>query len=126
MPKNNLDRIAGLNRQIAQLEAKRDQIMRADLAALPEQFGFASAAEFCAAVQGSAGKRAPSSGRAPAAGAAGKTRAKRAIITDQTRSEVKRMTEAGKTGAEVAKACGISLPSVQNIKKALGLVKSRS
>ncbi len=51
-------------------------------------------------------------------------RRKRAVITDETRAEVKRLVEAGKTGAEIAQALGISLPSVQNIKKALGLVKS--
>ena len=33
---------------------------------------------------------------------------------------------AGKTGAEIASSVGISLPSVQNIKKALGLVKPGS
>jgi hypothetical protein len=32
----------------------------------------------------------------------------------------------GRTGAEIAKAVRISLPSVQNIKKALGLVKARA
>ncbi len=35
------------------------------------------------------------------------------------------MVEGDKTGAEIAKSLGISLPSVQNIKKALGLVKKR-
>jgi hypothetical protein len=35
------------------------------------------------------------------------------------------MVDAGRTGAEIAKALSISLPSVQNIKKALGLVKER-
>ena len=39
------------------------------------------------------------------------------------RAEVKSMVEAGKTGTEIVAALGISLPSVQNIKKALGLVK---
>jgi DNA-binding CsgD family transcriptional regulator len=38
---------------------------------------------------------------------------------------VKKLVGAGKTGSEIAKSLGISLPSVQNIKKALGLVKSR-
>jgi DNA-binding CsgD family transcriptional regulator len=41
------------------------------------------------------------------------------------REEVKKMVEAGKTGSEIAKAIGVSLPSVQNIKKKLGLVKAR-
>jgi hypothetical protein len=38
---------------------------------------------------------------------------------------VKELTEAGKTGPEIAAAVGISMPSVQNIKKAFGLVKAR-
>jgi DNA-binding CsgD family transcriptional regulator len=38
------------------------------------------------------------------------------------RAEVKKLFEAGQTGAEIANAVGISLPSVQNVKKALGLV----
>ena len=50
----------------------------------------------------------------------------RAKITDETRAEVKKLVEAKKTGAEIAKTLGISLPSVQNIKKALGLVKARA
>ncbi len=50
---------------------------------------------------------------------------RRAVITDDTRAEVKKMVQAGKTGSEIAKAVGISLPSVQNIKKALGLVEKR-
>ena len=33
------------------------------------------------------------------------------------------MVNEGKTGGETAKSLGISLPSVQNIKKALGLVR---
>jgi hypothetical protein len=52
-------------------------------------------------------------------------RRKRSVITDETRSSVKKLVEGGKTGSQIAKALGISLPSVQNIKKALGLVKPR-
>ena len=55
----------------------------------------------------------------------GKT-ARRVVITDDTRYQVKRLVEAGRTGAEIAKEVGISLPSVQNIKKALGFVKARA
>jgi hypothetical protein len=60
----------------------------------------------------------------PAAGVK-KKRRKRAVITEAMRAEVKKMSAAGKTGKEIAKAVGVSLPSVQNIKKALGLVKKR-
>jgi DNA-binding CsgD family transcriptional regulator len=38
---------------------------------------------------------------------------------------VKKLVAAGKTGNEIAEALSISLPSVQNIKKALGLVQKR-
>jgi hypothetical protein len=53
-------------------------------------------------------------------------RRRRAVITDETRSSVKKLVGSGKTGTQIAKALGISLPSVQNIKKALGLVKARA
>ena len=46
-------------------------------------------------------------------------------MTDATRAEVKKLVEAGKTGGEIAKTVGVSLPTVQNIKKALGLVQKR-
>jgi transposase len=42
-----------------------------------------------------------------------------------TRARVKKLVQAGKSGSQIAKAVGISLPSVHNIKKALWLVKSR-
>ena len=72
---------------------------------------------------GGAGKARRAAKAAKKAG--GRKRRRRAVITDATRAEVKKLSEAGKTGAEIAKAVGISLPSVQNVKKALGLVKSR-
>ncbi len=124
--------------------------MKSELAALPAQYGFASAADFAAAVTKAAGKprgRKPGNATAavkpavavvvePAAAVAGKhvaaakpkapakkKRRKRAVITDATKAEVKKLVEAGKSGGEIAKAVGISLPSVQNVKKALGLVK---
>lgn len=49
----------------------------------------------------------------------------RGVITAETRAYVKKLIEAGKTGAMIAKDLGISLPSVQNIKKAFGLVVPR-
>ncbi|MFT3784226.1 MAG: helix-turn-helix domain-containing protein [Nibricoccus sp.] len=52
-------------------------------------------------------------------------RRKRAKITNETRAQLKKLVQSGKTGAEIAKTLGISLPSVQNIKKDLGLVKAR-
>lgn len=58
--------------------------------------------------------RARSSARSPA------TRARqRASVDDRTRQQVRRMVAAGKTGAEISKQLGISLTSVQNLKKKL-------
>lgn len=41
------------------------------------------------------------------------------------KAEVKKLVQAEKTGPQIARAVGISLPSVQNIKKELGLVKAK-
>ena len=48
-----------------------------------------------------------------------------ALITDATRAKVKSLVAAKKTSAQIAAELDISVPSVQNIKKALGLVKAR-
>lgn len=46
-------------------------------------------------------------------------------FTPETKAKVKAMVGQEKTGAEIAAALNISLPSVQNIKKELGLVQKR-
>ena len=118
-------------RQCAHVHTRR----AAELAALPASFGFESVAAFVKAVRAAAGgkpvKRRKARKARKAAGKPKKQAKKkktrtRAKITDATRADVKKMVEAKKTGAEIAKALGISLPSVQNIKKALGLVKARA
>jgi DNA-binding NarL/FixJ family response regulator len=113
--------------KVAKLEQSVATELRKELAAMPASYGFDSVEAFIAAVSAAAGGRR---GRAKGAGAgkaahAGRKRRRRAVITEETRAEVKKLAGAGKTGAEIAAAIGISLPSVQNIKKALGLVKAR-
>ena len=125
--------------KIKKLEAARDKVanleqsiaseLNKELAALPAKYGFASVDSFIAALKAAGGGRrrgrpgrATKSAKAPAVG---RKRRKRAVITDETRGSLKKMVEAGKTGTEIATALRISLPSVQNIKKALGLVKKR-
>ena len=90
---------------------------------------FKSAADFIAAFKAATGaggasvKPASKAKRGRPAGA--KSRRKRTKITDEIRAQVGDLVKAGKTNEEVAKTVGISAPSVQNIKKALGLVKAR-
>ena len=111
--------------RLAKLEKNLAHELQRELAALPAVYGYSSLRGFIDALTGAAAGgrsgRAPKAGKAPAA----RSRRRRAVITDATRAEVKKLAGAGKTGAEIAKTLKISLPSVQNIKKALGLVKSR-
>lgn len=132
MVTNKLKELEAARAKLATLEQSIQSALNKELAQLPAKYGFASADEFIAAVREATGGRAKRGPRAragrPAASAgraAGGKRRKRAKITDATRAEVKKLVEGGKTGGEIAKSLGISLPSVQNIKKALGLVKKR-
>lgn len=128
--------------KIKELEATRAKLvnleqsiadeLNKELAALPAKYGFESAAAFAKAVQAAGGGGGGRRGRKPGKkaktggrGGPGKKRRSRAVITDETRAQVKKLVGDGKTGGEIAKALKISLPSVQNIKKALGLVKKR-
>jgi hypothetical protein len=124
-----------VSKQIKELEVTKAKVraleksiasrLHKELAALPGEYGFESVAAFAKAVKAAASsvgtRKVKAKGRKPA----GAKRRKRAVITDETRTEVKKLVEAGQTGGQIAKALGISLPSVQNIKKALGLVKAR-
>lgn len=105
--------------KLARLEKSVSSRLQRELAGLPAAYGFKSPRELLKAIV--AASRGGKGGRKAAAG----KRRKRSVITDATRAEVKKLAQAGKTGAEIAKEVGISLPSVQNIKKALGLVKAR-
>ena len=120
------DKIAELNATKAKLTALEQSIaaeMSAELAALPARYGFENVAAFAAAVVAARGAK-PRRGRPPAAKPPGKKRT-RVKITDAMRSEVKKLAKAGKAGLEIARAVGISLASVQNIKKAAGITRVR-
>jgi DNA-binding NarL/FixJ family response regulator len=110
--------------KVANLEAVVQTQLKKELASLPAKYGFAGVDDFVDAVRSASGR--PSRGRPSGKrGGPGKKRRHRALITDETRAQVKKLVEAGKTGAQIAQMVGISLPSVQNVKKALGLVKKR-
>jgi hypothetical protein len=102
---------------LTKLEAAREK----KLASLPAQFGFSTAEEFAQAVVKAAGQH---KGR-PTAIRRRRRKGKRAVVTDATRAHVKELVKAGKTGTAIAAELKISLPTVGNIKKALGLTKAR-
>ncbi|MEO7700669.1 MAG: helix-turn-helix domain-containing protein [Opitutus sp.] len=120
------DKIKKLAEARAELE-KFEQLIARKLAGLPAQYGFNSVNAFIAAVRAAVGKRRgrKSSQTKSAAANTSIKRRKRAIITVATRAEVKKLVGDGKTGNEISKTVGISLPSVQNIKKAFGLVRKK-
>jgi hypothetical protein len=115
--------------KIVALEKSIAKRLHKELASLHDRYGFDSLGAFINALRGTGRSGVPSKSRRgrPAKASTTKVkRRKRSVITDDTRSSVKKMVESGKTGSQIAKALGISLPSVQNIKKALGLVKART
>jgi hypothetical protein len=113
--------LAAARAKTAALEKAIAAQLNKELAALPGQYGFADVKSFIKAVKAAGGGKRGGK-KAKAVTKSGKKRRARAVITDATRAQVKKLVEAGKTGAEIAKAVGISLPSVHNVKKALGLV----
>lgn len=121
MIETKLKEIEAAKAKIAALEQSVAAELDKELASLPAKYGFDDAKAFLKAVKAATGGGG-GKGRGPGKGGKRRTRA---VITDETRAQVKKMVEDGKSGAAIAKAVGISLPSVQNIKKALGLVKAR-
>lgn len=131
--------------ELEKLQQELEQTREKELTSLPRQVGFESVDELIKALApfasprlkglltgGSPARRRASgrvsgTGEASAHGANASTggKRKRARITDEMKAEVKKLVEEGKTGAEIAATVGISLPSVANIKKALGLTTTR-
>jgi hypothetical protein len=120
MVTNKIKLLKTTKAKVAKLEQAIKREMARELASLPRKYGFSSTQAFLDAVRSVAGRSLLKGGKKIAG-----QRRKRAVITAATKAKVKELVTAGKTGSEVAKAVGISLPSVQNIKKALGLVKAR-
>ena len=102
---------------------KLEQSLVKELASLPRAYGFDSLEAFITSIE-FAGRGKSGGAKRARKPSKPKTR-KRAVITDSVRAKVKTLLKAGKSGSQIAKTVGISLPSVQNIKKAFGLVKAQ-
>ena len=126
MVTDKIKELAELKEKAAKLEAKVIVERRAELAALPAAYGYDNLKAFIKALKESAGKRR---GRKP--GKLGKPgrppgKRKRARVTPEIREKVKAAVQAGEKGAAIARKFSLSVQTVQNIKKAFGLIKSRS
>jgi hypothetical protein len=110
--------------QVEQLRKKAAEERLGHLKNLHTSFGFASRGDLIDALSTLDGGRR---GRAAAGGAAAASNGKRrrARITPEMRSDVIKAIKAGDAAGSVAKRFVISIQSVQNIKKAAGLVQAR-
>jgi hypothetical protein len=118
MLENLLKSLAAAKDRAVTLERSVAKKLNKELKVLPQYYGFHGLDSFIEALEASAA--GTSAGKKAKPDTA--IRRKRAKITADIRAGVKKLIEAGKTGAEVAKELKISLPTVQNIKKALGMV----
>ena len=85
------------------------------LNALTAQYGYDSMESFIKAVKQAASGTAPKKGRA-----------KRTKITEQLKIDIAAAAANLRTNAEISAMFGVSVATVQNIKKEAGLVKSRA
>ncbi len=118
-----------LKELVSRLETEIANELAQELATLPGRYGFDTADAFIAAVAVATAARLRRRGRPSRArterGDGARRHRKRAVVTDSTRTEVKKLVREGRTGAEIAKTVGISIGTLHTIKKALGLVKQR-
>ncbi|MDX2187391.1 MAG: helix-turn-helix domain-containing protein [Opitutaceae bacterium] len=129
----SLKELKAAKARVEKLEKEVATALEQRLSRLPDELGFDSIEELVAALRSVSGKgstvkrgRKPKAKPAAKGGSRKAARGRRARITPEMKEQVKSMVNEGKSGAEIAKSLGISLPSVQNIKKAFGLVKART
>ncbi len=125
MVTEKIKELAVLKAKAAKLEAKVIAERTAELAALPEDYGYDNLKAFIKALkQAAGGKRGPKKATKGKVGRPKKRR--RAKVTPEIKAQVKAAVEGGKSGSAIAKEFGVSVQTVQNIKKSFGLVKSRN
>jgi hypothetical protein len=124
MLENHIKELEAAKAKVAELESAILTERHQALIRLPAQMGYSDFEELIGALR-EANRDSKATTKAKKSAAKEGT-GHRAKITDEVRAEVKQLVEAGKSGAEIATTVGVSLPSVQNIKKQLGLVKART
>jgi hypothetical protein len=109
-------KIAELQAQLAAAQASHNAARMETLKNLHTTVGMESAMELIKAL------KAVDAGLNPFDGTV--KNGTRATITEETRTKVKELVTQKKTGEEISALLGISVPSVQNIKKTLGLTRT--
>ncbi len=127
---NLIDKLTAARAVVAALESRFIKQRARDFPRLHSIYGFETPGGFIEAYCGGAGTPTPEISGATHSSAAAKGgqpgkkgKGKRAVVTDETRAQVKDLTKEGKTLKEVAAATGISVASVSVIKRKLGLTK---
>lgn len=119
MVTDKIKQLTDYQSKIAELEKEIERERTKALAHLHEKYGFDDAQGLIKAIRAAAGVGGRRGGRKA------RRHRKHARITPAMKGQIKVALQAGKTGAAIAEAFGVSLPSVYNIKKAFGLVKAR-
>lgn len=109
-----------LEQQIAQRKQTIELARRDRLSKLHTELGLGSTLDLINEL-----KRINNGAGAGSAGG-GRSGGGRRKVDDAMKQEIKKMVGEGKTGKDIAKSLGISVPTVQNVKSDLGLVRSRS
>jgi DNA-binding NarL/FixJ family response regulator len=114
--------------QVEQLRKKAASERAKHLAELHLSFGFTSRRELLDALSELDGtRRSAGSAQATRGGkAAARAKGTRARLTPEAKAEILEAIKAGGSGVAVAQQFSISIQTVQNIKKAAGLVQART
>lgn len=127
MLSSKIKELADYKAKIVELEKAVLEEREAALDRAHTDLGFASRSDLIKALK-ALEKAGPKRGRkkgpkAAPASAGKKQRRKRTTITPELRDSILAAVKDGGTGAAVAKKFGVSLPTVQNIKRAAGLTR---
>jgi hypothetical protein len=111
--------------KVAELEKEFLSERAAQLQRLHTDMGYATRKELIKALRAVADAPVKRGAKKKAAAPAKKAKRTRAKVTDELRAQIVEAVKGGATAAKAAKQFGVSVPTVQNIKKAAGMVKAR-
>lgn len=112
MPVNKIKELEKYKSKVAVLEKEIATAQKSKLASLHKEVGFESTDALIAALKGLSQKTS-------------RKRAKRTRLTPAIKKNIVSAIKGGLKGAEAAKKYGVSIPTIQNIKREFGLVKTR-